>query len=149
MKSRIGVGIVSNLHAQNTNEHFNIKHGYWLSLDYGWFGVDGNEKHSDAHKCVAGDTLTFIIDMKDHKLCSIKNNNESDIKTLVAIPKNSNLTYRFAFSVWDINDSSVEIKFLNNDINYNIERLSKQIQELQVEKKGKENEIDEMTKTVE
>eukprot|EP01084_Bolivina_argentea_P196505 336839_1 len=148
MKSRIGIGIVSNLHDHNTNSKFWGKHSYWLSLDCAIFVEDGKGKGELGHKCAAGDTLTLIIDMKDHKLSAMKNNNEGDIKTLAAIPKDSNLTYRFAICLTHVNDSA-EIKYINNDINYNIKRLSKQIQELQVEKKEKENEIDEITKTVE
>eukprot|EP01084_Bolivina_argentea_P094147 169262_1 len=100
----IAVGIVSNLHPHNTNASFLRKTGaYWLNLDNGYVCVESQDKGVLGHKCVAGDTLTLIIDMKNHKLCSMKNNNENDIKTLAAIPKDSNLTYRFAITMRNVN----------------------------------------------
>eukprot|EP01084_Bolivina_argentea_P006943 13112_1 len=58
MNSRIGVGIVSNLHHHDTNKALEATHAYWLNVDNGYVSVEHGQKGYNGHKCATGDILT-------------------------------------------------------------------------------------------
>eukprot|EP01084_Bolivina_argentea_P291114 500284_1 len=98
-KYSIAVGIVSNLHHQNTNEDFDGQHAYCIAISTGNVYIDGKKQNNKHHKCKEGDTFCLEINMAEHKLYGIKNN---DRKHICGIKTEPNLTYRFALSMYAI-----------------------------------------------
>eukprot|EP01084_Bolivina_argentea_P302386 521932_1 len=128
----IGIGIVSNLHDKNTNKDFDGLHAYWIGVYYGNIYINGTQQDNKGHECRTGDILTFVINMKDNRVYSIKNNNTNDIKALAYIKRG--LSYRFALTIRKANNS-VSVKYINKEEKEETSNqiLLKQIKELENE----------------
>eukprot|EP00483_Globobulimina_turgida_P004834 UN04843 len=101
----IGIGIISNLHHQNTNQDFDAQHSYFYNLGNGWLGINKRGYGYPGFSCVAGDTVKFILNLDKLQLECVKNNEESAKKILCGdLITSEDVKYRLALSIKNIGD---------------------------------------------